>query len=249
MKSFTQFLKEKKKAFVVTAQPVHGAHTKPKKAFTVTAQPVHGKHSIKEEQKSEGHWSFEEENRTGLPDTLQSHYAHDKLDSDEKKHLKEYSTSSAGLSSYLIDKHKGDSITNHNYDEKANVISRIHDRHKLPEAIKTYHGTSFDPREAGDSDVNFPTAISSSLNKHVARNFSKAVTNKKTGDYERHIITFHMPKGSGGYYLGKNSQYDEEKEFLMKPGTTFRKVKEPESYKGYDGRDTIIHHYAPVEEN
>ena len=32
-----------------------------------------------------------------------------------------------------------------------------------------------------------------------------------------------MPKGSGGYYLGK--KHEEQGTFLMKPGMTFKKVK------------------------
>lgn len=186
-------------------------------------------------------WGDHKTYNDSLLNKLENHYDYNKLRPSEKKRLKQY---------HGISPKKLRNINDNSDDEKvrsiSKTISKLHDTHKLPQNLTTYKSVGFDPRKAEGANLHFPNATFSSISKYVWGGAS-SVLNPDNGEHEHHVLTFHMPKGSGGYYLGK--KHEEQGTFLMKPGTTFKKVKEPEEFKGPYGTSTFVHHYAPVEEN
>ncbi|EPH97862.1 phage protein F-like protein [Enterococcus faecalis 06-MB-DW-09] len=94
-----------------------------------------------------------------------------------------------------------------------NSLTRSLSKFKLDHDILTYRGVSQAEYDAILKGNVFPDFKSTSVTRKVAR------------DFNDHLVTFRIPKGTSGSYVGNNSQVFGEDEFTLNRGSKYTVVK------------------------
>lgn len=250
MKSFVQFLEEKKKKKVVVVDvlPVHGEHAQTKKnkkklkeSTIVDTPPVHGEHSKPKkldeflDHNPNEHLgkTFEEVNNT-----LSKHYDHKDLSEDHRNAVNDYTDYSGSHNSHLINKETGkesdvSDVTKGVYDRRTKHLNDMISKQKAPKEYTVFHGTGFDPdkfaSQSSDRTIKIPAFTSTSTNPATAARFARD-TEYKIGS-AKHILRIKIPEGSSiSRHIGSNSQFPKEHETLMKNGVKLKIDEKPELY-------------------
>lgn len=246
MKSFKQFIKNIKPV-MISAQPMHGAHSKPKPPILITAQPFHGAHARKKKKLKEatGEHGPEAHNvqKWDADHSLNHHLGHDefkitkKLHEDEDdfhkrpgvEHVVDYTEHSTAINHHLIDKAKGkqsrypDAV----HKEKMKGIDTALHHSKMKHDIHVYHGANFHPDELAkqhpERKIKTPAYLSTTHDKQTARMFS---SHNMPG--KRHVLHIHVKKGNHALFLGKHSTHPHEHETLIPRGTTLQVHHKPD---------------------
>ena len=282
MKRFNQFLEEKKKkkVVVVDVAPTHGSHSTEKtskklkedNSSTVTSHPTHGAHSVGklDDWLKVNDNEHVGDNHAEQEISLHAHYKLDNLPDEHRRAIKKYTEYSANLNRHLINKEAGkEKPTDDEYGAEQHEQHETHAKHiseglqhtHLPYSLTVYHGCGFNPNEfanqSSERTIKMPAFTSTTINKNKAVQFSKTLNYDKEPD--KHIMAIHLPKGHKGvHYVGKESEYDNERELLMDKGAKLKIHPEPEihhvSYEdNYHGRTTLppgkyhIWHATPVD--
>jgi hypothetical protein len=162
---------------------------------------------------------------------------------------------------------KYDSYTTKNElaDRAAKDFVHVHHLDKIlgeaPKAPRDFHvytgvGNEFHVnklRQAGHDQVHLPAYTSTSIDPDVAHGFAKGGIDLGPTTPKPHaeVIRIKIPKDSQhGIYLGSASTMEDEKEFILKRGTTIRFVGEPRRVKtalwGGTEQHTIVHNAEVV---
>lgn len=113
---------------------------------------------------------------------------------------------------------------------------------KVYSGVSDAHGEILNGLKNHDT-VHFPAWTSTSLEKDVARNFSS-----------KHVAVFNIRPGfrEGAYIAHTTPAWSDEREFLLKPGTRWRKTGEHTQvvHRRGDGHAITMthHHFEPVNE-
>jgi len=265
MKSFKSFIK---KANLITAVPTHGKHAQEKPPI-ITAEPVHGKHAIKEDNDAYYDWNYHNDNSHLGKDTqdvhnkinLSTNQFKKKHGSTSVEHLHNYSAFSQDTNRHLIHKAVGGKSPFENnlgldpVKRESNAKDMVHGvdhalkNSKLDHDLHVYHGTNtWHPGEESakhsEGIVHLPTYLSTSISKSVGVDYTHPHT--KLENKGHHILHIHLKKGQHGAYLGNNSCFDGEHEFLMPRDTKLKIHPEPTKLK-YDGNDLHVWHAHVVD--
>lgn len=240
MKTLATFLKESATKTVKKPQTfytVFGQHAVPyhdravKEDASGSVLPTNATHDSEEHHKS-----------------LSSHY---KFDEHEGKHIYRYTADSTPLNRSLIHKHENPTDAWHHADherehgEHQKHLDSILSKHKTPETMHVFSGTSFNPERMKPKDhdgkshfkIHLPAYSSTSTSQMNAGFYSsKDHDSHKAGQAHgehNHMLHITVPKGSKGAYVAHHSRHD-EKEFLMARGSNLKVHPHP----------TIINHHG-----
>lgn len=241
---------------LVPYMPAHGDHSKPPKdkksvqeSFFGNDAPTPEYHNPRTANSVK--WANSNENHH-LGQTVED--VHQKLDAprsefNERPHIdavKRYTRSSLELNDYLMSKaHKTQpkyvspsSFPIHK--EHAEGIDNALKDTSLSHDLHVYHGTQkWNPGSLASQHpqrkIKFPTFTSTSIDKRKASEFAgKTIMDHphKPIDTHRpehgsHILHIHLKKGQKGMYVGSNSEFESEKEFLLPRKTILKVHHEP----------------------
>lgn len=255
MKTFKQFINETKKEPVLIVN-THGSHAKKKEPILIVN--THGSHAQKknsnpyvkesEENNSEETWeSFKSKNHN--PGVTRTNNYQEQMDwlnkthplnPESHDHIRKWTSDSSMLSDHFLDRHKRGIepepiVWGHDVAGLDNAITSHHLKHKLT----TFTGTGFNPEKLDSNKV--VTHLSSSIDPHTARSFSKPDTDVNPGKKTYHIIKHNLPKGMSAAIIGRHehnrdrkpiSVFPAENEVLL-PRTDATKEKHELHFNGY----------------
>ena len=259
MKKFKEH--KKKPPVPIDAYPCHGQHSQPK---------TPPEKDLKEQKyDSISGWEAEHQNNHLGNNSTE---VHKKLDIHPDKfssqagnaQLYSYTVNSGQVNKNLIDIHHGREPTWHEQEwenespeethhriedakrehhEMVNGIDTGIDKHPaLTHDLHVYHGASFNPGKlAGshpDRKIQMPAYLSTSIDKRRANSFARPLNSK----LHTHILHVHLKPGDKGVYLGSNSSYDEENEFLMPRNTVLKVHPKPDIVRNKYGSHTFVWH-------
>ena len=117
----------------------------------------------------------------------------------------------------------------------------------LKHDLHVFHGTNkFNPGEEarkGGGRITLPSYTSTSIHPKIALQFS----GRGIG-HSSHIIHLHMKKNQRGHYLGSNSHFDNEKEFLLPRNQTIQIHPTPTIVHNGEGNKIHIWHGHVVDQ-
>lgn len=221
MKTFRQFITETQEKKKKQSNGYHVGHA----VFGSHSIPYHERlaDSVREEYSILSAKSSEEKEAH-----LEKHY---KIDKEDKKPISNYSLQSYDLNQSLIHKHLHPDDHWHAADHErmhgplVSAMDKTLSKHKTPEDMHVYTGAGFSPERFKEKDhkpdqhikVHLPAYTSTSLHQSQAEVFAKKDPVEHKGEYSdhQHMLKIHVPKGSGGLYLGSRSQFPQEKEFVL----------------------------------
>jgi hypothetical protein len=139
--------------------------------------------------------------------------------------------------------------TEHNVKRLDDAINR----NKTKTNIHVYSGVGFDPEERASKHesghIHLPAYTSTSISKHIARNFAatqgeeKSTMLRKDG-LKGHILSIHVPKGHPHAYIENESRFKGEKEVLLPRATTVRVTHHTDIEDDFG--DTYRCHHAEI---
>lgn len=115
---------------------------------------------------------------------------------------------------------------------------------KVYSGVNSNHSHKLASMKTGDT-AHFPAWTSTSLEPNVAYKFAHGDGHEN----RQHVCVFHIPQGfrHGAYIAHTTPAWSDEREFLMKPDTRWRKTH---SHNIIDEGDAItLHHFEPVHES
>ena len=218
----------------VHAYPTHGQHSGRKnRKFVIEDESISPKRYMEWHDKNDN--SHLGNNNEEVQTKLHEHHN----TATHTEEIKEYTKHSNPLNRYLIDKsHARHTNESHEFNSKHEDMAENLDKqlrnHSLPHDLNTYHGCGFNPdhfaKQNENRSITLPAFTSTSINKHLATKFSHRISDEYDPDGQHHIIHFHIPTGHPGKYIGKDSQFDNEKEFLLPKDTKWKISEKPEKY-------------------
>lgn len=211
--------------------PVHGGHASPKKEVK-EAYGDHGPAFQHLGSYLDAHENHHLGNHLEEVHSKLDHKLEDWQKHPQKDHLFKYSTNSADLNRYHINKASGQALS-HQESEHEKYTSSRHEEHtkhldkalkksKLKHDLHVYHGLKGwhpgDEARKGNGHIRLPSYTSTSIDKSIAANFANTADHRG----EKHILHIHMKKGQHGHYLGSHSDFSNEKEMLLPRGTILK---------------------------
>lgn len=159
-----------------------------------------------------------------------------------EQHTRAYSRHSADLNKSLLDHGlRGREHPKKFFDElHAFDLQKLDTevgKHKLDHPLHTYSGVGFHPGKLAaqhpEGHVTLPAYTSTSLDKNVAKGFADTAgyVKDKGTPLDKHIIHFKLPKGQRGKFIGKNSEYPGEQEYLLPRNTKIKIHPKPKMVK------------------
>jgi hypothetical protein len=234
----------------------HGEHAKVENKKTISEAIINLSEEpaftdpSKPKPKRFGEWVQENDNsHLGSDDHAvesELHSKHNYYEYPHRNDISQYTSNSNDLNRYLLGRHKSRETTEHDTDivEWAKNLDKATRFKELGHELHTYHGTRFHPGvEAAKHPKNrlyLPCFTSTSLSKPKAHGFTHVIGHDETdGKAISHIIHFHHKENNKGTYIGKYSQHEYEKEFLV-PRNTSVKIN-PEPTKTVDSSGNHVH--------
>lgn len=256
MKTFSDFIKEssneKKPPILITAQPVHGGHSRKMEPILITAQPVHGGHAstkkkrkhIKEEVTETDAWQEHNENEhlgknlsrvsdkiNMSPEDFQKHPG--------SQHVRGYTVHSASLNNILIKKATGQkSKIDPEPDDTAWLKDRRQsDKETHEKSVKAIDNALTHSKLPHDLHVYHGTTTfnpGEEANKHpeghikIPTYLSTSISKTEASAFadpsseNGHIIHIHMKKGQNALPIGGNSDHSGEEEVLLPRNQTLK---------------------------
>lgn len=153
------------------------------------------------------------------------HDSSDSLTEDEKSIIRKYTSGSTEMNLLLAD--KATKLSEEKEKEilkNANKMSEVLSKFTLPKTVKVHRGVGTDgwlalkDLDALDEGAEFqyPSFMSTSLNKSTAKQFS---------DYDekgkRYMVELELPEGTNAIYVDKLSNYSGEGEIIVNKDVTF----------------------------
>ena len=135
------------------------------------------------------------------------------LNTEQKKSLRKYTTSSFKLNKDLIDNN-----TDEKQNEQVKHLDSAIDANRIKTRVHTYSGVSFDPTKHMDENgqLHSPAYISTSHDKETASRFSVP----KDGIH--HIIHLHIDANGPAMHVPEHISGLGEDEIILKRGTTLQ---------------------------
>jgi hypothetical protein len=272
MKTFKQFIKikdKKEKGEVPSLLISHGKHSQEEKVDDLkdiisSLLVHHGKHSrtLKEEvayRKKQTRVDtiepLDHSTNSHIADTvdkvedeLHKHYNYGKLSGPQREELHAYTRSSTSINSHLHYVATGKSEPSERLAPAIKTLDAVTRKHKLKTKLTTYSGVRFNPGEEASKnegrEIHLPAYTSSSLKASEARMFAREDDNNNS-----HMVRFNMPKGHGGFHVGRNSNHRDEHEFLIPRNTRWRIAEHPEvhPHPTAEGRNVHIWNAHPAD--
>ena len=239
--------------------------------------PEHGSHSkLKEDASNEDkdieEWFHHNDNEHLGNDANEIgehlHRYHDYDRTPNRDAIRSYTGHSRDLNQYLVARynqegkltkdHPDYEPVDHVHEKKAEKLDAALHHHKNPFYLDTYHGATFHPgklaAEHPNNRIYFPSFVSTSTRKRKAASFGSnfnSAGNKGYSDEHRnkHILHFHLEPGHKGMYLGKHSEFPEEKEFLLPRGFSAHIHPTPDVYENEEGGKTHVWHVRDIQQS
>lgn len=208
----------------------------------------------KEEHKPDEDWFYSHgENASwGSHPQEQSDELHKSENNENlEHHSRAYANHSADLNKSLLEhalRGRAHPKTHVNDDHSFDIaaLDKEVSKNKLTHDLHTYSGVGFHPgklaSEHKDRHITLPAYTSTSISKDIASQFADTAgwsqkLQDETGNgtpKDKHILHFHLKAGQKGKYIGSNSNYPEEHEYLLPRNTKVKIAEHPRMVKRRD---------------